>query len=295
MEEIQTYNKGEKQYLHLIDKILSQGEYRSSRTGINTFSLFGEKLEFDISDSIPFLTTKRLSWRTMIKELLWFISGKTDNNILQQQGVHIWDGNSTTEFLDSRGLHHYRQGDLGPIYPHQWRHFGADYTDCDTDYTGQGVDQLQQVIDLIKTDPTSRRIILSAWNPSDLPKMSLAPCHVISQWYVRQGEYLDCQLYQRSADIGLGVPFNIASYSVLTYMLAHITGYKAGKFIHILGDAHIYENHISALKEQLLRTPYDFPRLSFARSINNINDFTLQDFVIHNYLSHPSIKMEMAV
>lgn len=288
-------NHGEDQYLQLMNRILENGTVRHNRTGINTISVFGERIEIDISESIPFLTTKRLAWKTMLRELLWFINGDTNNKNLQAKNVHIWDGNSTREYLDSIGLTDREEGDLGPVYGWQWRHFGAEYTDCHTDYTGQGIDQLAEVIRLIKEDPESRRIIMSAWNPQMQPEMALPPCHILAQWYVRDGKYLDCQMYQRSCDVALGVPFNIASYSVLTYMIAHVTGLQPGKYIQVLGDAHIYTNHVDAVKEQLTRVPYQAPRLNFARDIENIDDFKEEDFIVEGYQYHPTIKMDMAV
>jgi dihydrofolate reductase / thymidylate synthase len=293
--EWRPYNSSEMAYLKLIENIIQNGETRKTRTGIDTLSIFGEKLVFDISERIPFLTTKKLAWKTMLRELLWFISGKTDNNILRQNGVHIWDGNASKTFLESIGLFNREENDLGPVYGHQWRHFNAEYTDCNDDYKDKGVDQIKQLISLLKNDPTSRRIILSAWNPAQLHLMALPPCHVLAQWYVHDNGYLDCQLYQRSADIGLGIPFNIASYSVLTYMLCHLTGYKPGKFIHIIGDAHIYVNHIEQLKEQIKRVPFQYPRLIFARKIQDIDDFKESDFILLDYKSHPAIRMSMAV
>lgn len=192
-------------------------------------------------------------WKGVLEELLWFIKGSTNAKELSSKGVRIWDANGSRDFLDNLGFSSRKEGDLGPVYGFQWRHFGADYKDMDSDYSHQGVDQLQKVIDTIKTNPDDRRIILCAWNPKDLPSMALPPCHALCQFYVVNGE-LSCQLYQRSADMGLGVPFNIASYALLTYMIAHITGLKPGDFVHTLGDAHIYLNHIEPLKMQAERT-----------------------------------------
>jgi dihydrofolate reductase / thymidylate synthase len=295
MTEWRPPNISETAYLKLIENILINGEKRSTRTGVDVLSVFGEKLVFDISERIPFLTTKKLAWKTMLKELLWFISGSTDNNVLRNNGVFIWDGNASRTYLDSIGLVNRKENDLGPIYSHQWRHFGADYTDCEGNYSGKGIDQLKQVIWLLKNDPMSRRIILSAWNPAQLHLMALPPCHVLAQWYCHTDGKLDCQLYQRSADIGLGIPFNIASYSLLTYMLCHLTGYKPGKFIHIIGDAHIYVSHINQLKQQIERVPYQYPKLDFARKVVDIDDFKEEDFILLDYKCHPAIKMPMAV
>lgn len=288
-------NMEEMQYLNLLQKILDYGDKRTDRTNVGTLSCFGERLEFDISIRIPFLTTKRLAHKTVLRELLWFVSGDTNAKHLQNNNVHIWDGNTSREFLDKRGLHALPEGDIGAGYGFQWRHFGAEYIDCNADYTGQGVDQIEQVVHLIKTDPTSRRIMFSAWNPAAMHKMALPPCHVLCQFYVRGGRYLDCQMYQRSADMALGVPFNIASYSMLTYMIAWITDLKPGKFTHVIGDAHIYTNHIDAVREQLARKPLVFPRLSFKRQLRNIGEFVEDDFVVTDYNSHPPIKMEMSV
>ena len=287
-------NVEEQAYLDLARQILEKGEHRSNRTIEPTRSMFGVRLEFDISTRIPILTTKRVAWKTALRELLWFISGSTDNEKLRAQKVRIWDGNSSREYLDSVGLVDRREGDLGPVYGFQWRHFGADYTNCDADYNGKGVDQLSYVIHLLKNDPTSRRIMMSAWNPPDLPKSALPPCHVLAQWYVRDGNILDCQLYQRSGDYALGVPFNIASYSMLTAMLASVCGMRPGKFIHIIGDAHIYENHVEGVKTQLERVPYIFPKLKL-NPRESIDDFVVEDFELVDYSHHGTIKMDMAV
>ncbi|KKL97108.1 hypothetical protein LCGC14_1837770 [marine sediment metagenome] len=294
-QELRARNLGEEEYLNLMRRILQNGTRRSNRTGIDIISLFGERMVFDINTNIPFLTTKRLAWKTMLRELLWFISGDTNNATLQAKNVHIWDKNSTREYLDSIGLYEREEGDLGQVYGFQWRHFGAEYTNCHADYTGKGVDQLQEVIRLIKEDPDSRRIILSAWNPLAQPSMVLPACHLLSQWYVRDGKYLDCQMYQRSGDVALGVPFNIASYSLLTYMLAQVTGLQPGMYTHILGDAHIYVNHIEAVKQQFDRVAYTFPRLRFTRQVPDIDDFKEEDFEVLDYRCHPTIKMVMAV
>lgn len=227
------------------------GKKRSDRTGVGTVSIFGAQMRFDLrNDIFPLLTTKRVFWRAVLEELLWFIKGSTNAKELQDKNVHIWDGNSTREFLDKNGFHDREEGDLGPVYGFQWRHFGAEYKTCHDDYTGKGIDQLNEIIERIRNNPNDRRIIMSAWNVTDIPKMALPPCHCFVQFYVADGE-LSCQLYQRSADMGLGVPFNIASYALLTYMIAHVTGLKPGDFIHTLGDAHVYLTHIEPLKEQV--------------------------------------------
>ncbi|XP_067654291.1 thymidylate synthase-like isoform X3 [Haliotis asinina] len=252
------------------------------------------QMRYSLRDSFPLLTTKRVFWRGIAEELLWFIRGSTNGKDLEEKNVNIWKANGSRSFLDNLGLTHREEGDLGPVYGFQWRHFGAEYKDMHTDYTGQGVDQLADVIDKIKNRPYDRRIIMCAWNPTDLTKMALPPCHCLVQFYVAEGE-LSCQLYQRSADMGLGVPFNIASYSLLTYMIAHVTGLKTGDFIHTIGDAHVYVNHIEALKEQIKREPKAFPEFKMKRTVENIDDFTMEDFEIVGYNPHPKIKMDMAV
>ena len=287
-------NHDEMQYLNLIKKIIDTGETRTTRNSV-TKSIFGEKIEFDISNSIPFITTKKLAWKTVIKELLWFLSGSTDNKKLLDQNVKIWVGNSTKEYMNSIGIYEREENDLGPIYGHQWRHFNADYVNNHTDYVNKGVDQIQQVIHLLKTDPMSRRIILSAWNPCQISQMNLPPCHMLAQFYVSDKKELSCMMYQRSADVGLGLPFNIASYAVLTYILAKITNLKPKKLIISIGDVHIYENHIDTLKEQITRTPFIFPTLTInpSKEYLKVEDFEIDDFIIDNYSYHEMLKMDM--
>jgi len=287
----------EHQYLRMIEDIIENGTVRKDRTGTGTVSKFGTTMRFSLrDDTIPVLTTKRVFWRGVAEELFWFISGCTDNKPLQEKRIHIWDGNGSREFLDKRGLGHRREGDLGPVYGFQWRHFGAKYTTCDADYKGQGVDQLQQVIDTIKTNPTSRRIIMSAWNPFDLPQMALPPCHMFAQFYVNPDKKeLSCQMYQRSADMGLGVPFNIASYALLTHLIAHCCNLRAAEFVHVIGDAHVYLNHVEPLKKQLLRDPLPFPKIRIKSKSRNIDDIRYEDVELLGYKSHKSIKMKMAV
>ncbi|XP_038051806.1 thymidylate synthase-like isoform X1 [Patiria miniata] len=284
----------ELQYLQLIRRIIDEGQTKEDRTGTGTRSIFGVQSRYNLRGQFPLLTTKRVFWRGLAEELLWFIRGCTSVKALVDKNVHIWDANGSRDFLDKRGLSHYEDGDLGPVYGFQWRHFGATYKTMHDDYTGQGVDQLANVIHKIKTDPTDRRIIMSAWNPCDLDKMALPPCHAFVQFYVVNKE-LSCQLYQRSGDMGLGVPFNIASYSLLTYMIAHITDLTPGDFVHTIGDAHVYKNHIDALEVQLQREPLPFPTLHIKRKVENIDDFTMDDFEIREYKSHPKIAMAMAV
>nr|CAI5855914.1 unnamed protein product [Callosobruchus analis] len=257
----------EYQYLNHIKKILEQGVKRGDRTGVGTYSIFGAQMRYSLYDeTFPLLTTKRVFWRAVVEELLWFIRGSTNAIELKEKNIHIWDANSTREFLDSIGLKDREEGDLGPVYGFQWRHFGAEYKGMHADYTNKGIDQLAHVINTIKTRPTDRRIIMCAWNPVDIPEMALPPCHCLCQFFVANDE-LSCQLYQRSADMGLGVPFNIASYALLTYMIAHVTGLKPGEFIHTLGDSHVYLNHKEALMEQLKREPRPFPKLIIKRKV----------------------------
>lgn len=285
----------ENEYLNLLKKILDQGKFKPDRTGTGTVSIFGAQMRFSLRDStMPLLTTKRVFWRGIVEELLWFIKGSTDSKLLTEKNVHIWDANGSKEFLEKSGLGHREEGDLGPVYGFQWRHFGAEYKNKNTDYSGQGIDQLNDIIERIKANPYDRRLILTAWNPVDIPKMALPPCHCLAQFYVNDGE-LSCQLYQRSADVGLGVPFNIASYSLLTHMIAHITNLKPGDFVHTLGDAHIYKDHIEQLKVQLDRKPLGFPKVNFARKVNVIDDFKFEDIQLQDYKPHPSISMNMSV
>ena len=241
-------------------------------------------------------------------ELLWFISGSTSSIPLSEAGIKIWDGNGSREYLDSVGLSHREVGDLGPVYGFQWRHFGANYIDAKADYTGQGVDQLAEVIDKLKNKPYDRRIILCAWNPADLKKMALPPCHMFCQFYVsfprdagcapvtqRRGK-LNCQLYQRSCDMGLGVPFNIASYALLTHMIAHVCDLTPGTFTHTMGDAHVYLDHVDALKVQLEREPRMFPELWIRREVGgSIDGWKTEDFEINGYTPHKGIAMKMSV
>jgi thymidylate synthase len=284
------FEKEEEQYYQLIKDILHNGTLEQGRNG-NTISIFGSSMHFSLQDNkIPLLTSKHLAWKTCLKELLWFISGSTDNSILQEQNVHIWDGDAkkASEF-------NYIDGDLGPIYGHQWRHFNADYIDCKTDYTNKGIDQLQNVITQLKNPSLSRRIILSSWNPQQIDQMVLPPCHVFAQFNVSSNKELSCCLYQRSGDVGLGVPFNIASYSFLTHLLAKHCGLIAKDFIYIIGNAHIYEEHIEPLKKQLENPLYDFPTLEIKNIHENIEDYKINDFVINNYVFNEKIKMNVII
>lgn len=287
----------EYQYLDLIQTVINTGEKRGDRTGVGTVASFGHKMVFSLRNgTLPLFTTKQTFFRGIAEELIWFISGSTNAKELSAKGIRIWDGNSSRAFLDSRGLHHLEESDIGAGYGYQWRHFGAKYVGMHADYTGQGFDQLTDCIHKIKTNPTDRRIIMSAWNPADLHLMALPPCHMFCQFFVNiEKQELSCQMYQRSADLGLGIPFNVASYSLLTHMVAHVCGLKAGDFIHIMGDTHVYLNHIEPLKEQLSRKPFPFPIISLDPNIANIDDFRYEHIKLHNYQSHPRISMEMAV
>lgn len=285
----------EYQYLSLIENILKNGCDFESRNG-STKSIFGNMMRFSLNDGIiPILTTKKVAWKTCFKELQWFIKGHTDNKLLKEVNVHIWDDNGSKEFLEKQNLT-YREDDLGPVYGHQWRHFNAPYTDCNADYTNQGIDQLQELIKNLKSEEgrKSRRLIISAWNPCQIKEMALPPCHVLMQFYVSENKYLSCSLYQRSGDVGLGVPFNIASYSFLTHMLAKHCDLEAKDFVYFLGNAHIYEEHIEPLKDQIQREPLPFPKITFKEVKENIEDYSLTDIEFsQEYKFHKQIKMEM--
>jgi thymidylate synthase len=282
------------QYIDSIQNILRNGSNKNGRNG-NTKNIFGMSMEFSLEDNtIPILTTKKLAWKTCLKELFWFINGETNNEILKKNNVNIWNQNASRDFLDSRNLN-YEEDDLGPIYGHQWRYFNAEYGSCRDDYSGQGVDQLENIIKSLK-DPTekfSRRLVMSAWNPNQLNEMALPPCHVLTQFSVNNENELSCALYQRSGDIGLGIPFNIASYSFLTHILAKHCDLKAKKFVHFIGDAHIYDSHEEALKKQIRNNPFNFPKIHIKNKHDNINHYNKNDIEILNYKHHPNIKMNM--
>jgi thymidylate synthase len=344
----------EYQYINLIKHILENGISKDDRTGVGTLSVFSYNMKFDLRDSFPLLTTKKVYWKAVVEELLWFISGSTDANVLKEKGVNIWDGNSSREFLDSRGLTHYSNGDIGPGYGFQWRHYGAEYKGCR--YSGvvceepiklieseelikrieciesieriecieseepikrieseelikriklieseepinphKGIDQLKDVIYKIKNTPNDRRIIMTAWNPSDIDKMALPPCHMFVQFWVNtEKKELHSQMYQRSCDVGLGVPFNIASYALLTCIIAKICGLNPGDFHYCMGDTHIYKNHIEAMKLQVERVPYDFPKINI-KNIIDIDNIVFEDIELIDYKCHNNIKMNMAV
>lgn len=286
------------QYIKALENIKRDGELKSDRTGTGTISMFGSiHMEFDLRDRIPIITTKKVSYDIIIKELLFFISGKTDTSILSDDGIKIWEANTSKKKLEELGLP-WDQYDMGPGYGFQWRHYGAEYRGCHEDYKGEGIDQLKTLINNIRNNPFSRRHILTAWNPNQLDEMALPPCHMVAQFNVSgDRRYLDCELYQRSGDMFLGVPFNITSYCLLTYMIAHITGLKPRKFTHVIGDAHIYNNHSSAVNRQIARTPRPFPTLSFreATRLHEIDDFKFDSFIIEGYTSWPIITADMAV
>ena len=285
----------ENQYLNLIDDILKEGVMVDGRNG-KTLTVFGSSMHFSLeNNSLPLLTTKKVAWKTCFKELVWFINGSTDNELLQQQNVKIWNGNASREYLDSIGLIERKENDLGPVYGHQWRFFNAKYSDCKEDYSGKGIDQLANIIDNLKDDKKkySRRLIMTAWNPCQLEEMALPPCHVLVQFNVLPENKLSCSLYQRSGDVGLGVPFNIASYSMLTHILAKHCGLNACEFNYHLGNAHIYDDHIETLKSQIERKPYQFPKINILNKHDDINDYKLQDIEITGYESHKSLQMNM--
>lgn len=261
-------------YLDLLKHVLDTGVTKSDRTGTGTISCFGYQARFNLEEGFPIVTTKKLHLKSIIYELLWFLKGDTNIAYLKEHGVSIWD-----EWAD-------KNGDLGPVYGHQWRSWtGAD---------GKTYDQLKDILKQIKTNPDSRRLIISAWNVAELPKMALSPCHALFQFYVAEGR-LSCQLYQRSADVFLGVPFNIASYALLTMMVAQVCGLRPGEFIHTFGDVHLYLNHIEQAKLQLSRTPYPLPKMKLNPDVKDIFEFTFEDFTLENYQSHPGIKAPIAV
>ncbi len=263
-----------KNYQNLLQDVLQNGTVKSDRTGVGTRSLFGYQLRFDLSEGFPLVTTKKLHLRSIIHELLWFLQGDTNIAYLQKNGVSIWD-----EWADS-------EGNLGPVYGQQWRSWAAP--------NGEVHDQISQAIEQIKNNPDSRRIIVSAWNVGELGDMALMPCHALFQFYVADGK-LSCQLYQRSADVFLGVPFNIASYALLTHMIAQVTGLQVGDFVHSFGDVHLYNNHVEQAQKQLSREPYPLPKLRLNPEVNNIFDFKYEDINIEDYQYHPGIKAPVAV
>lgn len=286
----------EQVYLQALHNVLENGEYKQTRNA-NTLSCFGVNMQFDIRESFPLLTTKKMYWKGILGELLWFIKGDTNALHLSSNNIHIWDANSSREFLDSVGLTHYPVGDCGPIYGFQWRRFNAEYKGCDYSYLKtDGIDQLEKCIELIKNDPSSRRIFMSSWNPEQLDNMCLPPCHISYQFHVNNENELSCSMYQRSGDMFLGIPFNIASTACLVYTIAHLTNKKPGKIIINIGDAHIYQSHIQAVDIQLNRRDqlYPLPTLEIrSRGQTTIEDYVYDDFIIKNYVSHGKIECKM--
>jgi len=280
-------NENEQVYLKLLQNVQNTGISKQSRNS-EVLSSFGEKMVFDLRKGFPLLTSKRMGWKTILRELLWFLSGSTDNNDLQANKVHIWDQNAE-EYASRSDL---EKGDLGPVYGFQWRYFGATYETSSSDYRGTGIDQIKYIIDEIRSDPTSRRLLLSAWNPVDIPHMALPPCHVMVQFSI-DDEWIDAQLYQRSGDMFLGVPFNIASYSFLLHIIGNITGYKPRYLHHVLGDAHIYKGHFKATTTQLSRGTFNCPQLVITRNIQDIDSINESYFRIDNYVSDERIVAEM--
>jgi thymidylate synthase len=264
----------ERAYLDLLAEVLQSGARKTDRTGTGTLSVFGRQLRFNLADSFPLLTTKKLHTKSILTELLWFLRGDTNVKWLQERGVSIWD-----EWADENG-------DLGPVYGYQWRHWRTP--------DGREIDQIQNLVSSLKSKPDSRRHIVSAWNPADVDKMALPPCHALFQFYVANGK-LSCQMYQRSADLFLGVPFNIASYAALTLMVAQVTDLRPGEFVLTLGDAHIYLNHLEQVREQLTRSPRPFPKLKLNPAVKELLDFRYEDFTLEAYDPHPAIKAPIAV
>lgn len=277
---------GEVGYLNLVRDILENGELNDQeRTGVGTLSLFGGQLRFNLhKDGFPLLTTKRVFWKGVKEELLWMIAGKTNAKELAEKDVHIWDANASREFLDKRGLQHYEEGELGPVYGYQWRGFG-----------GSSFDQLESCVKQIKEDPQSRRMLVSAWNPMDIPKMALPPCHVMFQFHVSKDRRLSCHMYQRSADMGLGVPFNIASYALLTHLVANICKMDVGDLIISFGNVHIYRNHIAAMRTLLQREPRPLPTLRLEKQFTSLEDLSSEFIHLDNYNPHPPLSMTMAL
>lgn len=261
-------------YHRLLEKIITEGTEKTDRTGTGTYSIFGEQLKFDLSEGFPLMTTKKLHFKSILFELLWFLKGETNVRYLQENGVRIWNEWANME------------GDLGPVYGKQWVSWKG--------YSGEVINQIEQAVEMIKNQPDSRRILVSAWNVAELDQMALMPCHVLFQFYVANGK-LSCQLYQRSADVFLGVPFNIASYALLTLMMAHVTGLKPGIFVHTFGDVHLYKNHMEQAKVQLARKPGKLPEIRINQSVKSIFDFKYEDFELLGYDPQPHIPAKVAV
>lgn len=273
----------ETQYLNLLHTLLTTGERRSTRSG-TVYSSFGHVLSCDISKHFPLLTTKKMYFKGIVEELAWFLRGSTDVQELRDKNVHIWDGNTEN-----------RNYDAGPVYGFQWRHFGAPYTSCKADYSGKGQDQIKRILDLIRNDPSSRRILLSAWNPQQQHEMALPPCHVSYQFYVDCENKLHCQMYQRSADVFLGLPFNIASTALLMHLIAHETDRKVGTLRMVIGDAHLYEEHAGVASKQVKRVPHEPPTLSIEREKDGLWGLKRSEIRLENYKYHGALKAKMAV
>lgn len=288
------YNE-ENQYLNLLDDILSSHNNQEGRNG-NTLSIFGSTMHFSLEhNKMPIMTTKKVAWKTCLRELLWFIKGDTNNKHLKEKNVHIWDENGSRQFLDGRGLTKFMEDDLGPIYGFQWRHYNAKYNDCNSDYSNKGIDQLKEVIECLK-DPekrNSRRMIITAWNPCQLDIMALPPCHIFMQFNVTNNNKLSCAMYQRSNDEACGTCFNIASYCFLTHLLAKHCDLEPYEFLYYKGNCHIYEEHIDNIKIQLQREPFEFPTLEIINKREHIEDYVETDFVVTNYKHHEAIKYIM--
>ncbi len=278
------------QYLDLLRRILTEGRMREDRTGTGTIGVFGHQMRFDLRAGFPLLTTKKLHVKSIVHELLWFLRGETHVRSLQEAGVKIWDEWATPEQTARFGR---KEGDLGPVYGHQWRNFGATRNE-DGSFRADGVDQIANLIRTIEKNPASRRLIVTGWNPKEADEVALPPCHTLFQLYVQDGA-LSCQLYQRSADVFLGVPFNVASYALLTMMIAQVTGLKPGDFVHTFGDAHLYRNHLEQAKLQLERAPRPLPQLKIDPSVKSIFDFRFEHFTLEGYDPHPHIKAEVSI
>ena len=283
-------NKNEQAYLNLLHQVLTEGTEKGDRTGTGTLSHFGAQLRFDLASGFPLLTTKKVHFKSIVYELLWFLSGSTHVDYLQKNGVRIWNEWATAE---QTARFNRPEGDLGPVYGHQWRNYGASQLD-DGSYHNDGVDQIKQVVEQIKSNPNSRRLIVSGWNPGEAEQVALPPCHTLFQFFVADNK-LSCQLYQRSADLFLGVPFNIASYALLTHMVAQVCGLDVGEFIWTGGDCHIYQNHREQVELQLTRSLYELPTLTLNPDVDDIFAFNYEDIRVDGYESHPAIKAKVAV
>ncbi len=294
-----TENKEERNFQNLIQSIVTEGVEHDDRTGVGTISIFGSQLQFSLENGkFPMSTLRKCFLKGIFEELMWFLRGQTDSEILSKKGVKIWEGNSTRQALDKAGLSHLKAGDCGAIYSFQWRHWGAKYIDCKTDYSGQGIDQISNLIQEIKTNPFSRRLLLSGWNVEDLKQMCLPPCHTLYQFEVTPANdggsnYLSCHYYQRSSDILLAGNWNITSASLLVYLLARVCGLRPKKLIVSYGNVHIYNNHRHAVKEYLQRFPFEYPTLDIQGNHENIWDYQFEDITVNNYLHHPQISLGM--